>query len=746
MPVNQINPPFPTFNDQDGYPLNGGYLYIGQPGFEAQSTPKASFFDVGMTIPTGSASGAAIRINGGYAVYNGAPSLIYAEVPCSLTVKDQNDVLIFSSLNYDPSAGFVGTITEVNLFSDLVALTAVQVAVGSYVLVKTLKTWYKRVSSGGHLGHTAATIFWEVQAGDRGFDARAFGAVGNGVADDSPSLQAAITAAPALLGAVHGASATYRLATPITMSGKVDLQISDLKVIGNATRFAGYFNVSGSDGVFFDNVTFDHMFGVVTQFLPADYASGSFNVGIYGTTCGDVTVRNCRFDRLYTRSINLTGAGKLTVRGCAFTSPVQNQTQILDYISLLTSRALEVVGNTFLSAATTKDFGTCAVVYSGITEGVLIADNETNWCGRDNTGSHRLGVFDGYFDAKNVRVSGNVSRNCLAQFARCSAVTNLELSGNIIDVAPLAETGYSLISLEGYYFGAVGTGIKRAKVVGNIINDPSNRQAVSIQCVSYDWGYSSDDVTISGNTFNGGNNIVNIVGPYSGMRVENNIARNGGTIIRVNSDTGAPALTATFGTEANARMKGLVIAGNDIESVGTGDAIFVGTTKTPTFTGQMADAAVTGNRLVNTAGTGNTGITLDLLQNTITANVRVGENWIEGFTAAAVYARNASRLIIENNRGKNNTVGFLDGTNTVISRRENAYHGGALEGQATLVAGAALVPTTEIRAGDLVELTPATAGGTRGHLHFDTIVSGTSFAARSSSGADTSTILWRIRK
>lgn len=102
MPANQVTPPFPTFNDQDGYPLNGGYLYIGQPGFEAQSTPKASFFDAGLTIPTGSASGAAVRINNGYAVYNGAPSLVYSDGPCSLTVKDANQVLIFSTLNFDP--------------------------------------------------------------------------------------------------------------------------------------------------------------------------------------------------------------------------------------------------------------------------------------------------------------------------------------------------------------------------------------------------------------------------------------------------------------------------------------------------------------------------------------------------------------------------------------------------------------------------------------------------------------------
>lgn len=194
MPVNQINPPFPTFNDQDGYPLNGGYIYIGQPGFEAQSTPKASFFDVSMTIPTGSASGAAVRVNGGYAVYNGAPSLIYADGPCSITVKDQNDVLIFSTLNYDPRAGLgiEGVDLNVNTFTDLIALISAQVAVGAYVLVKSLGVWYQRVASGGHLTHTASVLAWNVIPATSETSIRAWGALSTGAIDNTSIINSAL--------------------------------------------------------------------------------------------------------------------------------------------------------------------------------------------------------------------------------------------------------------------------------------------------------------------------------------------------------------------------------------------------------------------------------------------------------------------------------------------------------------------------------------------------------------------------
>lgn len=57
---------------------------------------------------------------------------------------------------------------QVNTFADLLPLTAAQVAVGEYVLVKKSGTWYQRQASGGHLGHTAAVLAWNVLSGADG--------------------------------------------------------------------------------------------------------------------------------------------------------------------------------------------------------------------------------------------------------------------------------------------------------------------------------------------------------------------------------------------------------------------------------------------------------------------------------------------------------------------------------------------------------------------------------------------------
>lgn len=99
MATNSVLPPFPTFFDTDGAPLDGGYIYVGNAGLEARSRPKASFFDPAATIPTGTATGKGVRTVGGFPSYNGSAAMIYVDGDFSITVTDKNGVLIYSSLN-----------------------------------------------------------------------------------------------------------------------------------------------------------------------------------------------------------------------------------------------------------------------------------------------------------------------------------------------------------------------------------------------------------------------------------------------------------------------------------------------------------------------------------------------------------------------------------------------------------------------------------------------------------------------
>ena len=75
---------------------------------------------------------------------------------------------------------------QVSTMDDLYALTAGQVAVGVYVVVKSLGAWLKRVASGGNLAHTASVLAWDVLTPS----ALAFGAVGDGVTNDTLKFSA----------------------------------------------------------------------------------------------------------------------------------------------------------------------------------------------------------------------------------------------------------------------------------------------------------------------------------------------------------------------------------------------------------------------------------------------------------------------------------------------------------------------------------------------------------------------------
>ncbi len=115
MPVNSVLTPYPIFFDVSGLPLENGFIYIGQPGFEARSTPKASWFDITVnTIPTGTATGAAVRTRAGFPVNaSGAPAMIYVDGDFSISVCDRNGVLLYSALSQTLAINLGGAVGPV---------------------------------------------------------------------------------------------------------------------------------------------------------------------------------------------------------------------------------------------------------------------------------------------------------------------------------------------------------------------------------------------------------------------------------------------------------------------------------------------------------------------------------------------------------------------------------------------------------------------------------------------------------
>lgn len=163
MSAVSINPSFPIFTDIDGKPLKNGFVFVGVPGLEASTNPKQAYWDEALTIPATQP----VRTMNGYIVNNGTPAMLYTDgSDYSFRVNNKNGTLIYSTLN----------ILQSNPFETRLDELAVSV--------------------------------------------KDFGAVGDGVADDTVALQAAIDSGEPNIYVPDG---TYNYTSQLTINRRLRL-------------------------------------------------------------------------------------------------------------------------------------------------------------------------------------------------------------------------------------------------------------------------------------------------------------------------------------------------------------------------------------------------------------------------------------------------------------------------------------------------------------------------------------------
>jgi hypothetical protein len=140
--------PYKMFFDRDGNPLENGYIYVGIENLNAETNPLAIYWDEALTL----AGAQPIRTLAGYPVRNGTPANIFVPADYSITVRDKNMALVYSSPNgsliaddfgaaihnapsdatpddadevpmWDTATGALGKFTIANLIAKLAALT-----------------------------------------------------------------------------------------------------------------------------------------------------------------------------------------------------------------------------------------------------------------------------------------------------------------------------------------------------------------------------------------------------------------------------------------------------------------------------------------------------------------------------------------------------------------------------------------------------------------------------------------------
>jgi len=154
MSALSIQVPFPVFQDRDGQPLDNGYVWIGEPNLNPQTNPVVAYFDEALTI----VASQPLRTMNGYVSRAGTPAQIYVDgVNFSILVQDSKGSMVYNfprgsgvspnaaGVDYDPP--FAGAVTS---------------------------------------GYTVQDKLSQI------ISANDFGAIGNGIADDSNAITVAL--------------------------------------------------------------------------------------------------------------------------------------------------------------------------------------------------------------------------------------------------------------------------------------------------------------------------------------------------------------------------------------------------------------------------------------------------------------------------------------------------------------------------------------------------------------------------
>lgn len=271
-----------------------------------------------------------------------------------------------------------------------------------------------------------------------------------------------------------------------------------------------------------------------------------FNGGIYiiNTTNVDnineysnavnIEITNCSFLDLYTRGLQFYGCneGDIKITNNYFESEIQTQMYRMEHLGLTQSHNVNftVENNIFKNKVPRDGSGNpipnpdqmpCAIFAfdCGLFGSLLINNNYFEFCGRNNTGHHRLYAIDFYDNVNNFTITNNVFRNTTWGAIRFDSTRkNGVISNNIIHQLIADDSGIINSSTR-----ASQAEFKNILISNNTI-ETSSDQSYGILLQSQHDNVISDNINILNNSFDKLKTIMTVLGNISGINIGSNIA------------------------------------------------------------------------------------------------------------------------------------------------------------------------------------------------------------------------------
>jgi len=219
MSALSIQPTFPIFTGTDGLPLENGYIWIGEANLDPQGNPINVYWDAALTI----ASAQPIRTLAGYPSRSGTPARLYVNSDYSIRVQDKNASTVYSAPQATERYGNI-------INADIVV--------------------YDPPFTGAVQTNVEAKLAQTVSVKD-------FGAVGNGVTDDTAAVQAALASEQPL----DWGGLTYRITSPVaqTATRNVIWIGRGTSIVYDGSHVEAAISLTATTGVLFDfqNITID---------------------------------------------------------------------------------------------------------------------------------------------------------------------------------------------------------------------------------------------------------------------------------------------------------------------------------------------------------------------------------------------------------------------------------------------------------------------------------------------------------